>query len=185
MSARLLVDDELRTHMDILPIDVLTREILPEVRKIGEANVTGMSPAADDSVLERRQKPVEEHEIELFIYRSSSTPSNNPAILWIHGGGYVMKDSSMIRMPALTDCLAMGVKHLTVAFVDIPVGAAGSCSKNPASFGHSDRSFGDNSLFFGEWRYFCVWTGSRGPSNGRHVVIGTHGSHDEYRCERP
>ena len=99
MSARLSNDDELRTHINILPIDVLTRENLPEIRKIGEAKVAGMSPAAADSVLERRRMPVEEHEIELIIYRPSSTPSNDPAILWIHGGGYVLGTADDQRLP--------------------------------------------------------------------------------------
>ena len=51
--------------------------------------------------------------------------------------------------------------------------------------GRSDRPFGDNSPFFGERRYFYMWTGSRGRPTGRHVVIGTHGSHDQFLWERP
>ncbi|GAB4176255.1 MAG: alpha/beta hydrolase [Roseiflexaceae bacterium] len=95
MSTRHLVDPEIDALLDQFPPLMFTRENLPEVR----AMLAGMSaqmatmapPFPNVEVAERMVPgPAGAPDVRVLVYHPKTVAPPFPALLWIHGGGYVI-----------------------------------------------------------------------------------------------
>lgn len=87
-----LIDPSLLPGLDFMPSLDLTPESLPAIRE-GMEQMTAMVPEPQDSRVEWREERFVTpagHELLVRIYRPSGTDGPLPAVLHIHGGGYVM-----------------------------------------------------------------------------------------------
>lgn len=87
-----LIDPSLLPGLDFMPSLDITAESLPAIRQ-GMEQMTAMVPEPQDSGVEWREERIiapAGHELLVRIYRSSDAEGTLPAILHIHGGGYVM-----------------------------------------------------------------------------------------------
>jgi acetyl esterase/lipase len=100
MDTRHLVDPELVPVLDQFPAFQLTTEILPQARTLSAQWFASMQPsvsaAADRglpaiTVEERRVPgPAGAPDVRVLVYRPPGTVRPLPALLWVHGGGYVL-----------------------------------------------------------------------------------------------
>lgn len=89
---RNLVDPSLLPGLDIMPAFDLTDESLPAIRE-GMAQMSAMIPEPEDSGVEWREERLTApagHELVVRVYRPQAETGVLPAIVHIHGGGYVM-----------------------------------------------------------------------------------------------
>ena len=87
-----LIDPSLLPGLDFMPALDITAESLPAIRE-GMEQMTGMVPEPQDSGVEWREERITApagHELLVRIYRPSDAEGTLPAILHVHGGGYVM-----------------------------------------------------------------------------------------------
>jgi acetyl esterase/lipase len=95
MRSRHLVDPELAPMLDTFPLVVLNREQLPLIRA-GMAEMFAQRAAAAPAfptiqVSERHVPgPLGAPEVRVLVYLPKHAPQPLPALLWIHGGGYVI-----------------------------------------------------------------------------------------------
>ncbi|WP_417348803.1 alpha/beta hydrolase fold domain-containing protein [Ferrimonas sp.] len=89
-NVRSFIDPEIRAPLQHLPpeLAVITEETVLDAR----ATVHSMLkfPDTPGVTVERRPVVTPEREVPVFIYRPEHAPAVTPAILWIHGGGYIM-----------------------------------------------------------------------------------------------
>lgn len=95
MSTRHLVDPELAPLLDMFPVFTLTREILPQLRAAQvefSAQMQAVRSAAPGVLVEERRVPGPEGapEVRVLVFLPEQAARPLPALLWIHGGGYVM-----------------------------------------------------------------------------------------------
>ncbi|HEU4324602.1 MAG TPA: alpha/beta hydrolase [Roseiflexaceae bacterium] len=95
MSTRHLVDPELAPMLAMLPPIVLNHDQLPVIRSGIEqmrAALAAATPAIPGvEVADRRVPgPAGAPDVRVLVYRPSDVAHPLPALLWIHGGGYVM-----------------------------------------------------------------------------------------------
>lgn len=117
MNTRHLVDPELLVALDSFPAIELTRESLAAARE-GMRQMMAATPVPAElpvEVEERRVRAPEGHEIGMLVYRPRGAPHARPAVLHIHGGGYVV--GSMHMMDGANRALAAGL-DCVVASVD-------------------------------------------------------------------
>jgi acetyl esterase/lipase/enterochelin esterase-like enzyme len=95
MNTRHLVDPELGALVDLLPDKPLSQDSLGEAReRVAQAvelikAITPAYPAIE--VFERHVPgPAGAPEVRVLVYRPRAAPAALPALLWIHGGGYVV-----------------------------------------------------------------------------------------------
>lgn len=100
MSSRHLVDPELLPMLEQWPPFALSREVLPAMRSgrslmEGEGAPPPLPP--DVEVLERRVPgPSGAPEVRVLVYRPMrASPGALPALLHIHGGGYILGSADM------------------------------------------------------------------------------------------
>lgn len=100
MASRHLVDPEL-TPLLAFPSPELTRDNLPEIREqAGKMMEMAGQTALPDDVVESRQLvpgPEGAPDVPVIIMRPKDGPAVLPAILHIHGGGYVMGSADGYR----------------------------------------------------------------------------------------
>ena len=95
MTTKHLVDPEIVAMLDIFPRLQFTPDALPQVRAdlaaIG-ATMAAAVPAFPDIAVTERQVPGPHGapDVRVLVYLPHSTPRPLPALLWIHGGGYVV-----------------------------------------------------------------------------------------------
>src|SRR5579859_5958666 len=94
MVSRELVDPELVPLVEAFPPFELSREALPDLRKHMEASFPGSSPLDADVELTKRRIP-RTNGVDLTIYRSRAAHDTLPALLHLHGGGYIMGSPAM------------------------------------------------------------------------------------------
>lgn len=121
MDTRHLVDPELAPFLDQFPALTLTDETLPLVRT-GMAELFAQQRAAVPEfpgieVSERRVPgPAGAPEVRVLVYLPGGAPRPLPALLWIHGGGYVIgsadqDDLQVKRIVAEVGCAAVSVDY--------------------------------------------------------------------------
>ena len=81
------IDPELLPLLDVFPPLEVSREGLAEVRDVIAQSRDVVKP--DGLIEDIRTLKTDEAEVPLYVYRRSHR-ENQPALLWIHGGGYVM-----------------------------------------------------------------------------------------------
>jgi len=87
-----LIDPSLLPGLDFVPVLELTNESLPAVRA-GIEQMSAVAPEPQDSGVDWREERITApagHELAVRIYRPSDAAGVLPAVLHIHGGGYVM-----------------------------------------------------------------------------------------------
>ncbi|SDJ22925.1 Acetyl esterase/lipase [Ferrimonas sediminum] len=89
-NVREFIDPDIRAPLDQMPSElaVITRDTVLEAR----ATVHNMLKFPDTPGVTVEQKHVvtADGEVPVFVYRPENSAAVTPAILWIHGGGYVM-----------------------------------------------------------------------------------------------
>jgi acetyl esterase/lipase len=113
-----LIDPSLLPGLDFMPSLDLTPESLPAIRA-GMEQMSGMVPEPQDSGVEWREERFtapDGHELLVRIYRPSNVDGSLPAVLHVHGGGYVMGSVSTnhlsnIELAASTSALILSVDY--------------------------------------------------------------------------
>ena len=95
MNTRHLVDPELAAALDQFPSLELTAETVTQIRAMQEemrSRTTASQPAFPDIAVSERFVPGPEGapQVRVLIYLPTPTPAAVPALLWMHGGGYVI-----------------------------------------------------------------------------------------------
>lgn len=115
MTTRHLVDPELLPGLDMIPTLEFSAATLPLIRQ--QFGVGGATSADDEaSALARDVRSIsspEGHNIALIIYRPANLPDPAPAVLYMHGGGYVI--GSAASMLGANQGLAQAAECLLVA----------------------------------------------------------------------
>ncbi|WP_437311078.1 alpha/beta hydrolase [Sorangium sp. So ce388] len=121
MTTRHLVDPELAPMLERFPPLHLSRETLPQARAaLAEmtARSAGLLPAFRHiAVTERRVPgPAGAPEVRVLVYFPENAPRPLPALLWIHGGGYVLgsaadEDQLVKAIVVAVGCAAVSVDY--------------------------------------------------------------------------
>ncbi|MBN9387902.1 MAG: alpha/beta hydrolase [Chloroflexi bacterium] len=93
MNSKHLVDPELAPILDLLPDVPLTNETLPQARASLKAMVAAMktAPSPDIEVTEYQVPgPQDAPPVRVLLYLPKGLERPLPALLWVHGGGFVM-----------------------------------------------------------------------------------------------
>ena len=116
-----LVDPEIAPMLDMFPTLTLTPEALPQIRAMFKemmAQTVATMPASPDISVSERHIPgpqgAPDVRIQIYLPKNVATPT--PAILWIHGGGYVIGSSDQAALDlqniiAATGCAAVAVDY--------------------------------------------------------------------------
>lgn len=122
LETRHLVDPELLPMLDVFPALTISRETLAETRATVAQLFEQMQPAADPTLagitMQERQVPGPSGapDVPVRIYQPAAAVGVVPALLWIHGGGYVLgsaaEDDHQVRtIVAATGCAAVSVDY--------------------------------------------------------------------------
>ena len=122
LETRHLVDPELLPMLDVFPALTISRETLAETRATVAQLFEQMQPAADPTLagitMQERQVPgpAGAPDVPVRIYQPAAAVGIVPALLWIHGGGYVLgsaaEDDHQVRtIVAATGCAAVSVDY--------------------------------------------------------------------------
>lgn len=87
-----LIDPTLLPGLEFMPALDITAESLPVIRE-GMEQMTALAPEPQDSGVEWREERItapDGHELLVRVYRLADAQGTLPAILHIHGGGYVL-----------------------------------------------------------------------------------------------
>lgn len=113
-----MVDPSLLPGLDFMPPLDITVENLPAIRQ-GMEQMSAMAPEPQDSGVEWRDERIiapAGHELLVRIYRPVDTEGELPAILHVHGGGYVVgsvttNHLSNIELALSTSALILSVDY--------------------------------------------------------------------------
>jgi acetyl esterase/lipase len=114
-----MIDPELLPALDMFSSEPMTQENLPELRESMKEMMVAASPEEDDDV-DREEVFIDslfgDHPIRVLMYRSREMVSGAPALLDIHGGGYVlgipeMDDQQNRRLAILMTGLVVSVDY--------------------------------------------------------------------------
>ncbi len=114
MTTRSLVDPELLAGLDELPADVLTADTLPEVRRRRAALAAG-TPRPDPALGSIAVHPVARAPVRVFT-PVGAAEMRLPALLHLHGGGYVHgaaadRDAEHLALAAELGCVIASVDY--------------------------------------------------------------------------
>lgn len=118
MNTRHLVDPELLAALDAFPQFELSPETLAVARE-GMRQMSAAMPVPEGlpvDVEERRIEAPEGHRIGVLVYRPHGSAPPRPAVLHIHGGGYIlgsmqMMDGANRALAADLGCLVVSVDY--------------------------------------------------------------------------
>jgi acetyl esterase/lipase len=121
MTTRHLVDPELVAMLDIFPALELTNETLVQVRAMIEEMGSLMAPnlpAFPDISVSERFVPGPEGapDVRVLVYLPTTVRAPLPAMLWIHGGGYVIGSADQEDLSAKTIVSAVGCAVVSVDY---------------------------------------------------------------------
>ena len=105
------IDPELLPALDQFPKLDITRDNIVQLRAAMASQPVPPSSVQVDE--ERAVVPAEEGGVDVYIYRKSNKP-DQAAVLWIHGGGYILgsADDEMARIIAdRFDCTVISVDY--------------------------------------------------------------------------
>ncbi len=123
MTTRHIVDPELVAILDHIPTPVLTAETLGQTRAMARAAVAAMMSQASApqfsalSVSERFiSGPEGAPDVRLLVYQPTSVQGPLPALLWLHGGGYVMGSADAEDLMVKSIVSAIGCAAVSVDY---------------------------------------------------------------------
>lgn len=109
MSIEELLDPELRPILDLPSLGPVTRDSLQAIRDAVQAMQAAVDTPPTKTSVSLRKIPARDQELSLYIYQPENAPQNNPALLWIHGGGYIMGDANDLMAPLFAEQVACTV----------------------------------------------------------------------------
>src|SRR5260370_6134668 len=131
-STRHLVDPELLQLLDEFPPVQLSRAGLADLRAAGAALTAQqlqLEPAFPDSELAERSIPGPEGapDVRVLTYTPKNAPRPLPALVWIHGGGYVLgsPEADGLQMKTLVTqigCVVVSVDYRLAPESPFPAG---------------------------------------------------------------
>lgn len=121
MTSRHLVDPEIAPLLDVFPNLTLTTESLPQNRAFLNEMLSQASAAApafpDIDVSERHVPgPQGAPDVRVIVYLPKNTSTPTPALLWIHGGGYVMGNPDMVDLQVKSIVANIGCAVVSVDY---------------------------------------------------------------------
>lgn len=103
MSSKDMIDPELLPALDMFSSEPITKENLTEFRESIKEMMASVAPQEKDDDVHREEIFIDslfgDHPIRVLVYRSREMAPGAPALLDIHGGGY------MAGMPEMSDRL--------------------------------------------------------------------------------
>ena len=121
MTTKHLVDPEIVAMLDLFPQLQFTPETLPRVRAdlaAMNAQMAAGLPAVPDIEVTERSVPGPQGapDVRVLVYLPKSAPRPLPALLWIHGGGYVIgsadqDDAQVKSIVTQVGCAAVSVDY--------------------------------------------------------------------------
>jgi acetyl esterase/lipase len=121
MSTRHLVDPEIAPLLDSFPPIVLDRDQLPQIRAgLAEMNaqMAAGAPEFPNIAVSERHLPGAEGapDVRVLVYTPKNAAGPLPALLWIHGGGYVLgnveqDDLNVKAIVSAVGCAAVSVDY--------------------------------------------------------------------------
>jgi acetyl esterase/lipase len=118
MTTKPLVDPELAALLDQLPNIELTEEIVKQVRAMNQTQKLPNSPAFPDIEVTECFVPGPQGapNVRVLLYQPSAVERPKPALLWMHGGGYVMgspeQETLMVKqMVSAIGCVGVSVNY--------------------------------------------------------------------------
>jgi len=132
ISTRHLVDPELLPTLDATPTSRLSSESLGALRAARAAALEQellLEPDVPDVDVSERSVPGPEGaaDVRVLVYTPRRTPSARPALVWIHGGGYVMgtPEADGLKMKQLAcevGCSVISVDYRLAPEAPFPAG---------------------------------------------------------------
>lgn len=99
------LDPELKPALEQLPPLEITRENVAAIRDLLASRP---QPPGAKVLSEKRSVPRDNATVDVYVYRKSERPAQ-PALLWIHGGGYIIGSAEDERARVIADALDMTV----------------------------------------------------------------------------
>lgn len=117
MTTRHLVDPELVALLDQVSDSVLTTETLRQTRAMIARAPANLPQSADLSVSERFiPGPEGAPDVRVLVYLPTSVQGALPALLWLHGGGYIMGSADAEDLTARSIVSAIGCAVISVDY---------------------------------------------------------------------
>ncbi len=121
MTTRHLVDPEIIPMLEMFPEITLTTETLPQTRAmLNEMNAQALAGLPDFSTVAVSERhipsPQSAPDVRVLVYQPKNVSTVVPALLWIHGGGYVLgnadqADPQLKTIVSTTGCAAVAVDY--------------------------------------------------------------------------
>ncbi|MBO6556174.1 MAG: alpha/beta hydrolase [Pseudomonadales bacterium] len=115
------IDPELRPALDSFPGFEINRENVLQVREM----MDGMRVEPEVEVLsDKTSISTPDGNLDIYIFRKNDRP-NQPAVLWIHGGGYIMGSADDVRAKVFAhdcDCTVFSVDYRMAPEHPFPAG---------------------------------------------------------------
>ena len=118
MSSRHLLDPQLVGFLELLPTSNLNADTLAETRErvIAMSQAATPAPFAGNISMRHIPGPPNAPDVPVDVYRPNGVASPMPVYLHIHGGGYVMGDTSLAdaqnrKRAAELSCLVVSVDY--------------------------------------------------------------------------
>ena len=117
------IDPQLRGALEVFPKLEITRENLVEIR----ASLADLRPPETESakVIQAKETiATKDGEVDIHVYRKNDR-AGQPALLWIHGGGYILgsaEDEAAQCIAELCDCTVLSVEYRLAPEHPFPAG---------------------------------------------------------------
>ncbi|GCF06812.1 alpha/beta hydrolase [Dictyobacter arantiisoli] len=117
MTTRHLVDPELAAILDQIPAPVLTAETLRQIRAMSSRASADLPQFSVLSVSESFiPGPEGAPDVRVLVYLPTSVQGAVPALLWIHGGGYIMGSADAEDLTVKSIVSALGCAAVSVDY---------------------------------------------------------------------
>jgi acetyl esterase/lipase len=117
MTTRHLVDPELVALLDQIPTTVLTEETLRQIRAMSSRSSADSLQFSALSVSERFiPGPEGAPDVRVLVYLPTSVQGVVPALLWIHGGGYIMGSADAEDLTVKSIVSSLGYAAVSVDY---------------------------------------------------------------------
>lgn len=121
MTTKHLIDPEIVPMLDLFPVINLTTESLPQTRSFfNEMNaqmLAGLPEVPDVTVNERYiPGPQGAPDVRVLVYHPKNVSTPVPALLWIHGGGYVIGNADQAGPQLKAIVSAIGCAAVSVDY---------------------------------------------------------------------
>ncbi len=132
------IDPDLRPILDSLPNLNINRDNLQEIRQVMGAGNPPAPVVVQQEVVELKTADAD---IRLHVYRKTDRP-NQPAVLWIHGGGYILGTAEDNRAPIIADycdCTVASVDYRLAPECPFPAALDDCCAALQWLLGESEH----------------------------------------------